>query len=239
MTNNLIEEKLYCYNCKRKTNHCYLQKEEERDIEDFFWSQTFYITKCLGCDNIAFLKEYSDESMKEYNPQNNQYEQYADRTVYPEEPLSLPDKRESDMEIRDFTSVPELIDMLYSQVVASFNLRHYLLCAIGLRMILEAICKELELTEGNLYDLHSGARRINSDGASISRATLEGKINSLYETGVIVWKQTLILHQIRDLGNATAHELEVPKRSTIRSGIEVIENVLHHIFELDKIQLST
>lgn len=233
-----IPEKLYCSVCKRKTNHRYLQKDEERGYEDLQWEENFYITRCLGCDTRAFLKEYSDETMYDYDHYTNQMVVAYERTVYPEEPINFAEKTEQLLEIRTFTNVPEFIEMLYSQVVFSYNMKHYLLCAVGLRMIVEAICKELNVEKGKLYILENCSTKINPDGTFIFRKNLEGKINALYDLGVLVWKQTIILHQIRDLGNISAHELVVPKRSTIRSGILVIENILHNIFELDGFQIS-
>ncbi|WP_420542192.1 DUF4145 domain-containing protein [Sporosarcina ureae] len=65
----------------------------------------------------------------------------------------------------------------------------------------------------------------------------EGKINGLQTYGVIVWKQAGTLHQIRHPGNVLAHELQVPRRNTIRNGLVIIENWITNIFELDNIKL--
>jgi hypothetical protein len=231
-----IQEKLYCKNCKRRTNHGYILKHEESGREDIQWMETHYITKCLGCDTVAFLREYGDESMQHYNDYG-ETENYTDIFVYPEEPIKVLDLREKLHDVKEFSNAPELIEMLYSQVVSSFNLKHYLLCAVGLRMIVEGVCKELKVSEGFLLN-EQGIRKLDKQGNELVRTNLEGKINGLQANEIIVKKQADILHQIRELGNVSAHELEVPKRSTIKLGIEIIENMLHNIFDLEKYQLS-
>jgi hypothetical protein len=60
----------------------------------------------------------------------------------------------------------------------------------------------------------------------------------LVERQIIVQKQADILHQIRDLGNQSVHELVEPQRKTIRLGLEIIEGALHNIYELDKYNIG-
>lgn len=235
-----IRKKLYCRYCNKKTNHGYLLKHREYSTGHEEWGVAFedqyFITQCLGCDTIAFLREYGDEDMVLVDDYG-QLETYTDLYVYPEEPVKTPDIREMLHPVREFRNAPELIEMLYSQVVSSYNSRHYLLCAVGLRMIIEGVCKELGVTEGFLFD-KQGQMKLDKQGTVIIRNNLEGKINGLQANGIIVQNHAAILHQIRELGNVSAHELEVPKKSTIRVGIEIIENMLHNIFDLENFKIK-
>lgn len=103
-------------------------------------------------------------------------------------------------------------------------------------MIVEAVCNELGVTEGFLLD-EEGKMKTDKNGEELLRCNLEGKINGLQTKKVITPKQAETLQQIRHLGNVSAHELEVPKKSTIKLGLDIIENMLLNIFDLDKFKL--
>ncbi|MED5102454.1 DUF4145 domain-containing protein [Niallia circulans] len=230
-----LDRKSYCHTCRRDTNHGigYKHTEHSYDIDDIQWEESYMIIQCLGCDTISFAKELSDETML----YQNEFGQWVPDTAYytyPEPPIKKQELGAPDHEERIFDNVPDLINVLYSQIIYAFNKKSYLLTAVGLRMMLEGICKDLNITEGFVLK-EDGTRVLSKDGTTeIRNNKLVGKINGLIENGIIVQKQADILHQIRELGNATVHELEIPKRKTIRLGIEIIENMMYNIYELDK-----
>ncbi|MBN3555492.1 hypothetical protein JYA63_14530 [Fictibacillus nanhaiensis] len=81
-----LKEKVYCFNCNGKRNHEILTSfNHEADVEDdFHWWEKNHIVKCLGCDYIAFVKQYGDEYQWE---ERNGTQYFFDTfTVYPEEP---------------------------------------------------------------------------------------------------------------------------------------------------------
>ncbi|GEN83643.1 hypothetical protein SLU01_19550 [Sporosarcina luteola] len=239
MSDKKIGQKLYCRMCKQETNHKYIYKHSRSNLDfgewDYQWFEDYFITQCLGCDTNAFLREYGAEDMQEMD-EFEQLVNYTKKYVYPEKPIAPSVKNELLHPAKDFENAPESIAELYKQLVSTLNSRHYLLCAVGLRMIVEAVCKETGVTEGIIYD-DLGEKRYDKHGDELIRSNLEGKINGLQTKGFIVEKQAKTLHQIRHLGNVSAHELEIPKRSTIIDGIEIIENMIINIFELDKYQL--
>lgn len=233
-----ISERLYCDTCKRKTNQGFVEKYVDSGVDEengISWNDEYYITICLGCDNIAFFREYGDSEMiAYYNGVDQIY--YTNKYRYPEEPNVHEENILIVYSPKTFDKVPSLISDLYEDVVASFNSRRYQLCAVGLRMIVEGICKELGVTEGFTLD-SSGNIKVNKSGDPIMRDNLEGKINGLQTLGVTVSKHSEILHQVRLLGNLSAHELKVPRRKTVELGLEIIENILHNIFDLEKYTL--
>lgn len=230
-----FHEKLYCQVCKGKTNHGIGFKYTESSYEDFQWEKDYYVTKCLGCDSIAFATEYGDESMVGRD-EFGDYEVYTSVKVYPEEPKNEINQRFDPHILKEFNNTPDLIEMLYIQIVTAYNMKSYLLSAVGLRMMLDGICKDLNIKEGFVLN-ENGEKEVNNEGEEIRNRKLIGKINGLIEQGVIVQKQAAILHQIRELGNTTVHELEVPKRRTVQFGLDIIENMIHNIYELDKFKL--
>lgn len=231
-----IENKIYCSLCKVKTNHGYVEKYEINSSQfpeiDFGFSDEYYITKCLGCDSIAFFREYADEDTF-----NRFGEPYSEFYVYPEEPRS-PDKKifVYKYNIKKYDNVPDIIQELYGQVVSCFENEHYLLAAVGLRMIIEGFCNDQEINEGYILD-EEGNKVQNKENEEIKSTSLNGRINGMEENRLITPVSAKILHQIRDLGNATAHELEIPKRSTIKRGLSIVEDLIRTVYEYQSIEI--
>ncbi|HDR7687588.1 hypothetical protein CN993_00805 [Bacillus thuringiensis] len=230
-----FHSQVYCQNCKGTKYHGIIQRHIEVSKGypyDFDWVTKYFILHCLGCDTVAFVKEYSDETMEAEDEYGN-YEYFTDITVYPEEPNTSKKMKVNPHKERRFENAPDLIKMMYSQVVSAFNISSYLLSAVGLRMIIEGICKDLNIKDGYTLD-SSGDKVRNKEGHEKRSTSLDGKINGLVEKGVIVKKQADIIHQIRKLGNSSAHDLEVPSKTTIMLALEIIENMIYNIYEIDK-----
>ena len=231
-----IADKIYCRLCKQKTNHGYVKKHEIHTSQfpelDFGFNDAYYITKCLGCDSIGFLREYGDEDMFDRFG-----EPYTEQNVYPEGPQSsILETSVYKYDIKKFDNVPDIIHELYGQVVSCFELEHYLLAAVGLRMMIEGFCNDRAINEGYVLD-EQGNKRLDKKGKEIRRNTLEGRINGMDEKRLITPVSAKILHQIRELGNATAHELEVPERSTIKRGLSIIEDLIRTVYEYQNIKI--
>ena len=61
---------------------------------------------------------------------------------------------------------------------------------------------------------------------------LEGKINGLYEQGILTQKQSNILHELRFFGNRAVHELAVPSKDSLKMAMEILEQIIFNIYEL-------
>jgi len=236
-------EKTYCKLCDRRTNHdilhCHHVKGQETDDEGvpfLWWDEKSYIVQCAGCDEVGFIKVYGDSEMYSYG---NDGEMYYDTSVkvFPAEPEREP-PRGRELETKHFSKVPELLLSLYSQIVNAFNDKAYILVGIGLRTMVEAICKDLEIEDGYVLD-EDGNKKVDKQGNEIRSRKLAGKINGLVEKSVILPKQAEIIDQLRDLGNEVVHEIKVPKRSTLSKGIAIIEFLLEHTYDLDKYLLRS
>lgn len=236
------QAKVYCRNCKGERNHISVAEPYERRStihDDIQWQESYFIAKCMGCDTIAFVKEYGDEDTWEEN-EYGEREYISLYNVYPEKPstdeinISYPQLQ---MSPKDFEKIPEDILELYNQIIHVYNLKYYILCAFGLRTIVEAICKEVGVTGGTLFDDNKVAK-LQRDGITPCNSTsLEGKIFGLYENDFILWKHALILQKVRDVGNSAAHEILTPSRKTVKDSIGIIEKVLEDIYDLDKYQI--
>jgi hypothetical protein len=233
-----LKEKVYCHSCRRKTNHgiIYEHTTYSKPSDPIQWQQRYGIIQCLGCDNVGFVVVYGDEEQWEIDEFGERvwYDTY---TVYPEEPKQIGSDLASwnNIEARYFEKVPDFISELYNQVVSVYNLKSNLLCAIGLRTIIEAICKDVNVQDGYIYNEDGSIKEEN--GRQVRSSKLVGKINGLMEKQLITINQTDILHQVRELGNYAVHEIKNPTRSTLRKGIEVIEHILISIYEMDNLKV--
>ena len=179
-TEGRINRKVFCLRCNIETNNSYVAKYCDKGFNNetgISYEDNFYITKCLGCDTIAFYEEYGDSEMVEYNEFDEKV-YYTHEYRYPNKPSITIEGTSLLRESKAFEAVPDEINDLYLEVVASYNTRHYLLSAVGLRMIVEGLCKELEVKEGVIYDTN-GNEKFDKDNNKILRNNLEGKINGL------------------------------------------------------------
>jgi hypothetical protein len=239
-----IIAKVYCSYCNGVRNHTSVIEPYKRKSgidEDTQWAESYYIAQCMGCDTVAFIKEYGDEDMWEENHLGER-EYCTEVTVYPEKPktedsiLTFPTLQ---LNAKDFEKLPEDILELYNQIIYVYNLKYYLLCAFGLRTLIEAICKQVGVTDGTLFD-DNKVPRLQKDRMTGCRSqSLEGRIYGLYQKDYILWKHALILQKVRDVGNSAAHEIKTPTKKTVKDSIGIIEKVLEDIYDLDKYQITS
>lgn len=234
MTSSRVDEKVYCRKCKVKTNHGIITTYENESIfpyDEYYWKHSYYTVQCLGCDTIAFVSQYHDESMKELDG-FGEMRYFSDVKVYPEEPRAEKYLKYEPHRLQDFNESPESIQMMYSQIVSAFNMESYLLAAVGLRMLVEGICIDLKIQNGYVLDENGNRKLRRNSTDEVRSSSLEGKINGLVAKNLVIQPQANILHRIREIGNASAHELQVPRRKTVKMALEIIERIIEQIYQL-------
>ncbi|PFB50933.1 hypothetical protein CN396_01730 [Bacillus thuringiensis] len=247
-----IDKKIYCSSCAKKTNHIFLKDKKENKLEykisdsdfeeeiDFSFSDEYYIIQCMGCDKVAFLNIYSDETMFYIDGDdywgNRVYLQ--DYIVYPEEPQRedvIPKSLRFESQY-EFNHLPEFIEVLREEVISAYKINSRLLCGMGIRMIVEAVCKEKGITK--TPKLKKGNPILDRNGKTVMRnLTLSEKIDQLKEQNIIDESQKNILHEVRDLGNDTAHEIKSHTLRLLKSVLNVVEFILYNIYEIPNIRI--
>jgi len=204
-----------CSECNRETWHLVLQSfydywQSDDHPEHFVDGGTDYqIIECQGCRTISFRSEgwFSEE----------------DGTS-----IQLFPKRSSDtLTKKDFYEIPRQLRRIYYEVIESFNNDLLISCAAGLRAIIEGICSEKKIKNGEVEF---------TDGKGITKidrkSNLQGKIAGLAEKNILTKSNADILHEHRFLGNEALHELSQPSVTELRLAIEIIEHLLENIYEL-------
>jgi len=130
------------------------------------------------------------------------------------EPMSdsiyFPPRLKGSIEAKAFRNLKPDMARLYGEVVTCFNNDCLVTCTIGLRSLLEAICSDKGISDGNLE------RRVS------------GLIKFLPSLNIIE-----ALHSVRLTGNNAAHRLEGVSRDDAALAIEIVEDLLNLFYDLD------
>jgi hypothetical protein len=198
-------EKHFCNACQRTTRHVQRAAHHNRfdDPESDMWAwRTWALWECLGCEEVMATVCWTNS------------EDIDPRTGEPERSISFYPSRSSHQAIKKhYENIPDRLESIYAEVVDAFNGGSHVLCAAGLRALLEGIC-------------------VNKEPSVAGRKTsLPQKIDVLKSSVSPTLVQNL--HSFRFLGDKALHELEPPQQKELALAIEVMEDVLNVVYELD------
>lgn len=108
--------------------------------------------------------------------------------------------------------IPSLKNRAYKESVEALNNDSYLLASIGFRATIEALCLENGISSGKLTQ----------------------KIDILRDKGIITETDCKRLHEVRFMGNDSAHQMEKPDRQHLLTVLEVINNILNNLYIIEK-----
>lgn len=199
-------DKDYCSKCRIQTNHevLYSVMTGSSRNESFDWSRQFQTIKCKGCDNIQFRIVYKDESMIAWDSGTEEEFYYDQKTYYPP-------NIDGHNGFKNKFAIPEKIRIVYFETLEAIKNKCYMLSAVGLRAVIEAICLEQKIKGGNLVQ----------------------KIKNLTKNKLITEKDEHRLHSIRFLGNDSVHEMEVPQKMQILIALEITESLINTLYLID------
>ena len=217
MEPKVVRMKIFCAECKRETNHEILKEfYEEFSNEDFFGDGKWQIIRCMGCDTTSFRHEWHFSEDLGPNGLLTQVELY-------------PRRGNDILSAKDFYETPRKIRRIYRETIDAYNNDLLILCAGGLRAIVEGICNVKKIKNGTVEykkdDGTTGTKKSNK---------LDGKIAGLSENKLITEEDANMLHELRFLGNEALHELDQPSEDELKSAIAIVEFTLEGIFEIQK-----
>ncbi|MBD8721907.1 DUF4145 domain-containing protein [Oxalobacteraceae sp. CFBP 13708] len=171
------------------------------------WGVEYETLLCNGCETIFFqTRSWNSEDVDyDYGPDNNPVCTFnSTERIFHEETAFT-------QSIRDFQLLPLQIQSIYNETKTALNSAQPILAGIGIRAILEIICKSKR---------------------AIGR-TLDLKINSLVSKGALSLNGAKVLHKLRILGNAAAHDAKPHSLSQLSSAIEVLDSLLLTVYILE------
>ena len=213
---------IICITCKNSNRHKVITSVDTSGEEDmgygdwFYWDTSYQIVECQGCSEISFRSvHYNSE---EQNPETG--ESYETELVYP--------KRTKDTwNLKDFYNVPPNLRRIYRETIDCFNHDNLTLCGAGVRALVEGLCKENAIIDGEVE-----YKNANGTTTKKRKDNLQGKINGLAEKGKLTKENADILHEHRYLGNTAIHELSIPPKEELSLAIEIVENVFNTLYEI-------
>ena len=108
--------------------------------------------------------------------------------------------------------LPANIRRIYDETLMALSNQAPVLAGIGLRALLDTVCKEKNATGNDLLK----------------------KIDSLVGTGILNPASAAILHKIRTLGNAAAHEVKPHNDKQLALAMDIVEHLLKDVYILPK-----
>ncbi|HJT33302.1 MAG TPA: DUF4145 domain-containing protein [Pirellulales bacterium] len=169
------------------------------------------LAQCKGCETIKYVISTMD--MVNYDELEGPEE--TNFIVYPDAPGMVVRRRpaigKDDATGDDGESlIPDAVWKMYRETVEALSANIRTLAAGGLRAVVEAICLDKKIADGNL----------------------QTKIEELAKQGFLTKPQTELLHEERYLGNAALHKLDTPSAQDIEDGLGIVEGLISTIYIL-------
>ena len=222
--------KVHCTQCKRATNHVVMLSVDCDDFDvvghqddgapiTIDWRDNYQVIQCQGCDAISFqhIHWFSED---QYMISPHEVSNGTTNWLYPKRSAQT-------LAIKDYFNAPATLRRIYRETVECYNSDIFMLCAVGLRAIIEGICADQKILDGPV-------QVTKPDGSTEMKRknNLEGKISGLAEKGRLTQPNAAILHEHRYLGNEAVHELSHPSQVELILAIEIVEHVLDALYEL-------
>lgn len=202
------EIKVACGECKAQTWHKVITSVDKSGSDDmggghsFDWDIHYQIIQCLGCKTLSFRQSMTDsESIEQTGP--DQYEYVETETLFPS-------RTEGRGPLKDFHILPELLQRIYVETISSLNTKQPVLSGIGIRAILETVCRDKNAEGKDLYH----------------------KINHLVSISTLTKDGAEILHKLRNLGNDAAHNVIAHSPDQLILAMDVVEHLLQGTYIL-------
>ena len=198
-----------CRTCRRDTKHDVLvdamvSGESGNHNQGYVnWRTEYQVVRCRGCETIGF--RYADGNQQDCLVQigEDEWDYQPLEHLYPSPELGR-------NPLADVDILPEKVSRIYSETIKSLNQSHEVLCGIGVRAIIENVCKDKQATGKDLYE----------------------KINSLLGIGVLTKDGAAILHKLRTLGNKAAHEVQPHTKKELGLALDVVDHLLLGVYIL-------
>lgn len=197
--------RLACRNCDSFTNHKVLTSIETNwgdDDVEIYGTDMFEIVECLGCDSVSFrLASINSEDVESYYEKTGETNYKIDEELYP-------NRIAGRKEIENIHLFPPETLKIYKEIHKALCSRLRILSGIGIRVLVESVCREREANGSNL----------------------ENKIDDLVNKGLLTKENSEALHATRLLGNRLAHEVIEPKDEALEIAMDIIENLLMSVY---------
>ncbi len=200
-----------CIKCAGKTSHKVVSSYDlrgsyEEADHSFHWATDHQIVQCQGCKTVSFRKASSNSEDWVQTSYDGDGEYVVEESVYPSRVEGIKGLGE------DRHYLPTKVRRIYDETLQALSSQSPVLAGIGLRALLETVCKEKNATGNDLLK----------------------KIDSLVAASVLTPASAAILHKIRTLGNSAAHEVKPHSDRQLGLAMNIVEHLLKDVYILPK-----
>jgi len=191
-----------CATCVGNTRHkliaaADIHGHQDRHGGDWYgWTVENQLFECGGCGSITYRRSSSNSD--DTDPEGEAYE---DEKLFP--PRVSGRKK-----LQDAWMLDHKVKRIYDETADALAAGSAVLAGIGLRAILETVCKD-KAAKGK---------------------DLMAKVDALVGKGLLTPPGAAVLHQIRTLGNDAAHEVEPHNEQQLALAMDVIEHLLADVY---------
>ena len=189
-----------CTECRRRTNHDVLHTEDVGGHDEesgIHWGAEYQTVQCRGCETVSFVTRTWNSEDTDHGGQP-----LFSVTLYPSRTIRKP--------IESYYYLPDTVRWVYQETLTALSNTAPILAAIGIRAVVEAVCKDKGCTGYNL----------------------EQNIDLLVDKGHLAADQADFLHLQRFMGNAAAHEIAAPEQTELTAALDIAENLLTNLYVL-------
>lgn len=200
-----------CSECVGETRHKVLQSididghQTMDEYWDYHWKDKYQIVQCQGCDFISFRKYHTDSEDEGYDDDGNSFSM--------ERVEIYPSRIAGRQKLSDSYLLPHNVKQIYIETHTALSNKQPILAVIGIRALVETVCKEKGATGGNL----------------------EQRIDNLVVKGILTSQNAELLHSLRILGNEGAHEVKVQDEKILGLALTIVEQLLNNVYILPAI----
>jgi|DewCreStandDraft_4_1066084.scaffolds.fasta_scaffold157726_1 hypothetical protein len=218
-------KKIFCNVCKVETNHeidsvHYRYCKNDADLKLLLFQETTAYDEsldfgdnlgvlkyetwiCRGCDTVILQESCAIKYMAL---------QKHDKIIWFYD--FYPFRENDNVITKDLGFTPAKLFSLYHEIAESFNMELPVLCSMGLRAMIEGVCKDKGITDKDAY-------------------TLAEKIDELAKRQQLPSAIAENLKSYKFIGDSAAHYLETPDRESLKLGIDVIGDLLSYLYALE------
>ncbi|HCL3646898.1 DUF4145 domain-containing protein [Pseudomonas aeruginosa] len=194
--------KVLCEVCKIPQKHIVLKSlRRKNDVGEFTSITEYEIVQCQNCDSLSFRKEYSNSENYYQDEETGNYETLLDVDIFPSRTAGR-------FKIEGIHFLPLEVRAAYDELILAMNGGQNMLAGLGVRVLIEMICRDKKAAGDNLYK----------------------KLDALRVNGEITVSDLEILHKIRAMGNYAAHEAKASTSAQLTLAMNVVENLLKSVY---------
>jgi hypothetical protein len=197
---------IVCEQCGRETSHsvrCGMESHDSSPDGDIHGTDKYLVVQCMGCKTLSFCQE--SWNSEDFDVGSGEF--IISRSLYPQRIIGRP-------LLDDRWFLPQQIREVYEQTRAAIIQNLPILAGIGVRAIIETVCKEQNATGRNLAE----------------------RIDALATLQLIARREALVLHSLRFMGNAAAHETKAHSTAELNASLNIVEHLLNTVYLLERQQ---